>query len=767
MTIRYYTACMVGVISQLLGSDLIVEKRASLLHQEKGRRHERIFLSEELSSVKIALKALHEQAESLLENNAPQEEFQKVLREVHLLKKAKLKLETEWHESAREEGLQNSDPDALWDQEEIFISELLREYGSPDYLYAVPHELSGMKLHLHSNISLPRKSWPEFLEILLRHHGLGLKTLNPFAKQLYLLKQDIGSIHTVGDSLAHVHASPDGSRLCYLVTPPLEQLRSVMQFFEKFCDGRQTFIHPIGNKIALIAAKEEVLRLLSLYDKAWGSQLGKVTRMIPANKLPVKEMEKILRSFFYEGARSSKLTLERGDQEPLSFFPLEGGSHLVCIGSKEHVDKAEKIIHMTEHQLSDPAEMVVFLYPCRHSDPHDLAHMLEKVYLSLTLGAKDASSEEMELSFSASSSPHPKEGNAPSLVVAPTPLQPPHQKKIEFEKMGTPHFTPDPKTGSVLMTVRKDILDKLKEVLKKLDIPKKMVQIEVLMFERRLHAQNNYGLNLLKLGKERNGVSYIPSVSPYSPKGQAAGILQFFFHGKEHRHTPQFDVAYNFLLTQDDIHLNASPSVITVNQTPATISIVEEISINNGVAPLDTNQGISFEKSFSRANYGIIIKFTPTVHTPDEKGLPPSVTLKTDITFDTTKPHPDDRPLVDRRHIENEVRILDGETVIIGGLKRKSKMDHEEKVPFFGDIPLLGKLFGTTQLLENDTEMFFFITPKILQTPQEENALGVQEELTRRPGDLPEFLEQVDQAFDVQKRAFFKHSLKSLMSNDR
>ena len=121
---------------------------------------------------------------------------------------------------------------------------------------------------------------------------------------------------------------------------------------------------------------------------------------------------------------------------------------------------------------------------------------------------------------------------------------------------------------------------------------------------------------------------------------------------------------------RENIQLNAAPSIITVNQTPATISIVEEISINNGAAPVDTNKGIAFEKSFSRAQYGITLVLTPTIHLPDnsekdteEKGF---VTLQTDITFDTTKPSHDDRPLVDKRHIENEVRVLDGETVVLG-----------------------------------------------------------------------------------------------------
>ncbi len=58
------------------------------------------------------------------------------------------------------------------------------------------------------------------------------------------------------------------------------------------------------------------------------------------------------------------------------------------------------------------------------------------------------------------------------------------------------------------------------------------------------------------------------------------------------------------MMTQDDIQLNAAPSVITVNQTAAQISIVEEISINNGAAPIDTNKGIAFQNSYLAPNTG-------------------------------------------------------------------------------------------------------------------------------------------------------------------
>lgn len=755
----------------LLGES-ISEKKMTLSHRNNARDADIAFVNEKLSTIKKSLEIAYLKAENLAKEAADETSFRPILDEVNRLKKEKFQLEESWRETVIQEGMQDGEGYSLWDQEEINLGQLVMEYGSPDYLYVIPAEFTNLKLHLYSNIPIPRQSWSDLLEVMLQHNGFGVKRLNNYARQLFLLKQDFGAVQTVAYRREQLAVSPAGTRLCYLVLPPAEQVKSIFQFFEKFSDNKQTFVHQLGNKIAIVAMKEEVERLLDFYDKVWGSQEGKVTKVISVSKIPVREMEKILTTFFGEAVEKGRAPFGKVDQEGLGIFSLGQSNSLVLIGAKESVDRAEKIAKETEEQLEDPAEMTVFLYPCRHSDPADLAQILEKVYVSLLTSSQETAPKETEINYASQiqgvKAPPDGYPPMPPLVVTPPPLKPGISTKIDIEHGYTDHFIADPKTGTVLMTVRRDVLGRIKDLLKKLDVPKKMVQIEVLLFERRINSQNNFGLNLLKLGKTHNGVTYTPLFGP-SAKGDsfAKGVMQFFFHGPSHKYTPHFDIAYNFLLTQEDIQLNAAPSIITVNQTPATISIVEELSINNGAAPIDTNKGTSFEKSFARAQYGITIVLTPIVHLPvevDERGF---VTLQTNITFDTTKPHQDDRPLVDRRHIENEVRVVDGETVVIGGLRRKSKHDNEEKVPFLGDLPGIGRFFGSSQLIDHDTEMFFFITPKIIYDPQTQMDHIRMEELKKRPGDIPEFLQKIEEARDKQKHRFFQKSLKTFLTHER
>jgi len=246
------------------------------------------------------------------------------------------------------------------------------------------------------------------------------------------------------------------------------------------------------------------------------------------------------------------------------------------------------------------------------------------------------------------------------------------------------------------------------------------------------------------------------------------GILEFFFSRPRSKAFPAFDLTYNFLMNQEDIRIHSSPTVTTINQTPATIAIVEEISINNGAAAVNNTGGsISYQDSYSRAQYGVTLVMTPTVHDPepDDDQRRNYITIDADVTFDTIKSDIAFKPDVNRRHVINQVRVLDGETIIMGGLKRKDSSDKTEKLPFLGEIPGLAKVFGASQMTDQLTDMYIFITPRVIKSTHADLEAIRQEELCRRPGDLPPFLECRKEAKMKQKKKLFEQSMKLLTGN--
>lgn len=333
------------------------------------------------------------------------------------------------------------------------------------------------------------------------------------------------------------------------------------------------------------------------------------------------------------------------------------------------------------------------------------------------------------------------------------------------------NFIVDLKTGSIVMVVEADLLPKIKDLLKKMDVPKKMVQLEVLFFEKKIAKQNNFGLNMLRLGSAANNVTTASALfNQVTSSGAPSGIFDFLWSHERKSGVPAFDLSYRFLLSQEDVTINASPSVLTVNQTPAFISIQEEISINTGIVELPTTNGVTLKDAFQRAQYGITLKITPTIHMADDEDGLDTVSLESDITFDTFDTlvlAKNQQPNVTRRNVKNEARVADGETVIIGGLRKKTAEDAKDSIPFIGEIPGFGKLFSETTMRDNSTEMFIFITPKIVTDPSCDLERIRQEEMMRRPGDLPEFMQCLIESEEAEKNRLFDGWLQTLFGRDR
>lgn len=734
-------------------------------------------LNHELKINRDLLKKRYNAVSKLVNEGASEEAYQALLAEVNQMKSKVQGLENEWRELSLKEIRQEEESYAFWDQEETTLSQLVMEYGASDYLYVVPPEMLTMKINMHSSMPIPRESWSDLLEIILVQNGVGVKQLNAYTRQLYILKQDLLTVDVIANDPKDLQKIPANTRMIYIFSPSPEQAKSVSFFFERFRDPKRTFIYQIGFKVAIVSMKEEVEKLLSLYEAVWEKESEKITKVIPLKKMTPYDMEKILRSYFGDLADKNRLSMMKGSED-LSIMVLSHEASLVLIGMKDMVKKAEEIIKETEGQISNPCEMTVHWYTCRHSDPVDIANVLEKVYLSLIFSGTDSGERElMDREFPPMGSDLNLEFPQPPITYGPpgpapivsAPMVIPGKIDDQKKKTSTFNFIPYPKTGAIMMVIRRDTLEKIKELLKKLDVPKKMVHIEVMLFEKMIKNKNNFGLNLLKMGSPASNTSETGVQYESQPGSILKGVLQFIMSRKKSKHFPAFDVAYNFLMSQEDIRINASPSVTTVNQVPAKVSIVEELSVNNGAAPIETSNGtIAFENSYTRNQYGINIVMTPTIHEsdPDDMEGQRFITLETHVNFDTINSDINDRPKVNRRSVENQVRVLDGETIILGGLRKKTGEDNTEKIPFLGEIPGIAKFFGTSRMTDELTEMIIFITPRILVDSKAEMQKFRNEELKKRPGDNPEFLQRVLEARKNEKKVLFENSFKLLFGNN-
>lgn len=689
---------------------------ATMLHGEEIVWKE---INQKLADTKRELKEKYQAVRELYENQADENEFTTILKESKAIRERLLQLQNRVREQSAQE--QTDEEYATWDLGEVTIADFILEFGSFDYVYVIPPELGNLKIHLYSALTIPRQSWNEMVDLILQSHGIGVKQVNPYTKALYFLKQNPSLVEGICSKKEQLDAFNPESRIFYLFEKGGENARAIQSFFERFSDPKETLVYGIGRLIVLVGSQAEIGKLLDMHAAIWDhAKNSRNIRLIELKKLFVSDAQAVLHAFF---PAKEKAILPHKASLDLEIMALPQG--LVLVGDQEMIEKGEKILQSLESQLSSPEEKIIYWYTCRHSAPETLAETLERVYASLT--------------------------------------EDPLRKEEKAGNHGE-HFIVDNKTGSLCMVIKKDEKEKISSLLAKLDVPKKMVQIDVLLVEKKYQERGQVGVNLLQLGassgKKEQSIHF-----DAHPNAFRKGILDFIFsRPKKHGYFPSFDITYSFLMAQENVKINANPSILAINQTPATISIVEEISINNGAVKLDSGSKAAVEKSFTRAQYGTTLVLTPTIHLPENSSEEKQgfITLQTNITFDTTQTSRDDRPPVTKRHIENEVRIADGETIILGGLKRTSSEESSEKIPFLGEIPGIGKLFSSTSHADTNTEMFIFITPHIIRDPVEDLHKLRMDELEKRPGDIPSVLERLHQAKAEEKKRVFEKSLQLL-----
>jgi type IV pilus assembly protein PilQ len=146
--------------------------------------------------------------------------------------------------------------------------------------------------------------------------------------------------------------------------------------------------------------------------------------------------------------------------------------------------------------------------------------------------------------------------------------------------------------------------------------------------------------------------------------------------------------------------LVSSPRVITADQTKALIEQGEEIPYQQATSSGATS--ISFRKAVLK------LEVTPQI-TPEG-----NIILTLDVSKDARGINTTAGPAINTKHVQTEVLVENGGTVVIGGIFELNESNDESRVPVLGEVPYLGALFRTRTRIANKTEMLVFITPKMI-----------------------------------------------------
>ncbi|MCP4650030.1 MAG: hypothetical protein GY853_08145 [PVC group bacterium] len=272
----------------------------------------------------------------------------------------------------------------------------------------------------------------------------------------------------------------------------------------------------------------------------------------------------------------------------------------------------------------------------------------------------------------------------------------------------------DPRTNSLIITDIPGVVDKVEAASIALDTLTPQVLIEAMMVDVKITKDDKWGFKLDQLG---NDSATRTLAYDLSAGDAASGSGQFSFVAA--LADLNVDAVIDMWQQENKAQILANPKVLTLDHQEARIEIIEEIPYLESV---DTGGGVTTTVKFKEA--GIKLNVTPHI----TSGNFISMNIKPEQSFKSAEL--DGQPIIDKRLAETNLLVKDGQTIVIGGLRRVNDAVTFDKVPGFGDIPFLGLFFKRKSTSKVETELILFVTPHIItQTEMSDREIDLYMEL--------------------------------------
>ncbi len=282
---------------------------------------------------------------------------------------------------------------------------------------------------------------------------------------------------------------------------------------------------------------------------------------------------------------------------------------------------------------------------------------------------------------------------------------------------------PDKIRNALLIRTYSRNFPKILEMIKELDIPLRQVLIDVFITEVTLDDSVEFGVDFTYTHNEHtNTLKQLYQGTTQKPAGLAEPV------GISYQLIDDNITAYiRALEATKNLDVISRPQIVTKDNNKANIALGREIPKVKDTK-ISTEGAISSTVQYDKVQTELNV--TPHIH-PDDYVTMDIVQTIDDVSAETFQISKDFNPQVlIRRNATTSVRVKDGQTVCLGGFVGDQIIENQDKIPVLGDIPLVGLLFQFTSRQRVKTELMIFITPHILQTPQE--MLRMTNEMRRR-----------------------------------
>lgn len=292
------------------------------------------------------------------------------------------------------------------------------------------------------------------------------------------------------------------------------------------------------------------------------------------------------------------------------------------------------------------------------------------------------------------------------------------------------NISPDKPTNSLIINATPEDYRAIESIISQLDIQRRQVYVEALIMELSIGATEDLGLGLqggFAVGDEgiigaRTNMDADISSSLLTSSVQgilAGGFSKLISYTDESGKTisiPAFSALLKLSKTDSDVNILSAPRLLTSDNEEAEIIVGRNVPIITSRLTDSGSTSLAQSVSVERKDVALTLRITPQITDGNQVRL--NIYQETTAIDNTNTVGNVDQvgPTFTTRKLSNTVLAHNGQSIVLGGLISTDQQRSITKVPFLGDIPLLGVLFRTTSVEDKKTNLLIFITPTIIQS---------------------------------------------------
>jgi general secretion pathway protein D len=275
--------------------------------------------------------------------------------------------------------------------------------------------------------------------------------------------------------------------------------------------------------------------------------------------------------------------------------------------------------------------------------------------------------------------------------------------------VGEAMISVDPETRKIIIISDDETNLQVQNVIRSLDRPKPQVLIKVVFLQVTLGNDLDLGVEASythRSGSTTGTVSSAFGLRDAAAVASGGGLYNIIGN--------DFEATVRALRVTGKTEILSRPSILARNNQQAVIVVGQQVPFITNTRFDAVNGQIN---TVTYQDIGIILRVTPFISSDGmvEMIVAPEISSVSDRTVNISQGV--NAAVIDKRSADTVVVTPNGQTVAIGGLISTQKIDQDRRVPFLGDIPVMGNLFKRKVTSHAKTELLIFLTPYVIQTP--------------------------------------------------